>query len=105
MTDETQTVREADSLLPALVRLAALQREAVDRLALQEAVAASSPQDSPQARLTKVVDHLHLAAARWRAGPDAADLPALLAGGAARAMGHSARTQRQRPMGCRLARP
>lgn len=81
MTDETQTVREADSLLPALVRLAALQREAVDRLALQEAVAASSPQDSPQARLTKVVDHLHLAAARWRAGPDAADLPALLAGG------------------------
>ncbi len=81
MIDETQTDHETDTLLPALLRLAALQREAVDRLALQEAVAASSPQDTPQARLTKVVDHLHLSAARWRAGPDAADLPALLAGG------------------------
>lgn len=71
--------RPSDPLLLALGRLASLQREAVDRLALQEAVAASVPDDEAQQRLAAVVRHLQLPAARWRNGPDAADLPALIA--------------------------
>lgn len=71
--------RAPDLLMPALLRLASLQREAVDRLALQEAVAASAPQDTPQHRLAQVARHLQLPIARWRSGPDAADLPALVA--------------------------
>lgn len=68
-----------DLLLLALARLAALQREAVDRLALQEAVAATGVHDAPQARLARVVEQLQLPAPRWLSGPDAADLPALVA--------------------------
>lgn len=71
--------RPSDPLLLALARLASLQREAVDRLALQEAVAASVPDDEAQQRLAAVVRHLQLPAARWRNGPDASDLPALVA--------------------------
>jgi ATP-binding cassette subfamily C protein LapB len=66
-------------LLLALTRLASLQREAVDRLVLQEAVTASALEDAPEQRLARVVRHLQLPAARWRKGPDAANLPALVA--------------------------
>ncbi len=66
-------------LLIALVRLAALQREAVDRLALQEAVAASVADSSPHTQIATVARHLQLKPARWRSSPDAADLPALVA--------------------------
>ena len=69
----------SDPLLLALTRLASLQREAIDRLALLEAVTASAPEDSSQLRLARVVRHLQLPSARWRKGPDAADLPALIA--------------------------
>lgn len=68
-----------DPLLPALLRLAQLQRAAVDRLALQEAVSASKPGNAPQQRLALLADHLQLAKPRWRSSPDAADLPALVA--------------------------
>lgn len=71
--------RPSDPLMPALLRLATLQREAIDRLALQEAVAASAPQDTPRQRLAQTARRLQLPAARWRDGPDAADLPALVA--------------------------
>ncbi len=66
-------------LLIALVRLTALQREAVDRLALQEAVAAAAADNSPQEALATVARHLQVKPARWRERPDAADLPALIA--------------------------
>lgn len=69
---------QPETLMPALVRLAALQREPVDRLALQEAVSASAADESAQARLQKLADHLQLRAPRWRSNPDAADLPALV---------------------------
>lgn len=80
MTNNFPAGEVADNLLPALLRLAALQREAVDRLALQEAVASTVIEDAPQTRIAKVAAHLQLPAARWRAEPDASDLPALLAG-------------------------
>jgi len=66
-------------LLLALVRLAALQREAVDRLALQEAAVAGAAESTPQGQLAIVAEHLQVRPARWRDTPDAADLPALLA--------------------------
>lgn len=75
----------APPLLIALVRLAALQREAVDRLALQEAVTAATAATgddvdrSPQAQLATVSRHLQVRPARWRASPDVTDLPALVA--------------------------
>lgn len=66
-------------LLIALIRLASLQREAVDRLALQEAVTAAGAEVAPQARLATVAQHLQVKPARWRDSPDVADLPALIA--------------------------
>lgn len=79
MTTETGTARPIDPLLSALLRLASLQREAIDRLALQEAVATTTPQDTPQQRLAQIARQLQLPTARWRSDPDAADLPALIA--------------------------
>jgi ATP-binding cassette subfamily C protein LapB len=70
-----------DGLLPALLRLAQIKRDSIDRLALQEAVAASTPDDSPKLRLERLAEHLQLPKPRWRSGPDAADLPALVAAG------------------------
>lgn len=63
----------------ALVRLAALQREAVDRLALQEAATAAAAHADPQAQLVTVVRHLQVKPARWSGTPDASALPALIA--------------------------
>lgn len=68
-----------DALLSALLRLAQLQRDAVDRLALQEAVAASAVDAAPEQRLALVAEHLQLPKPRWRNSPDEADLPALVA--------------------------
>ncbi len=67
------------ALLLALVRLAALQREAVDRLALQEAATAAEAGRTPQAQLAAVARHLQVSPARWRDSPDASALPALIA--------------------------
>lgn len=65
------------SLLAALARLATLQREAVDRLALQEAAAAAASAIDPVAALATVAHHLQVHTARWRTQADVADLPAL----------------------------
>lgn len=66
-------------LLISLIRLAALQREAVDRLAMQEAVTAAAGETGAQAQLAVITQHLQVKPARWRDSPDAADLPALIA--------------------------
>lgn len=68
-----------DELFVALARVANLQREAVDRLALQEAVSASAAHDSPEQRLAVAVEHMQLRPAKWRQSPDASELPALVA--------------------------
>jgi ATP-binding cassette, subfamily C, bacterial LapB len=66
----------------ALARLALLQRESVNRLALQEATQAASQQASQpeggRAALQTVCRHMSLPAARWSKAPDAANLPALI---------------------------
>lgn len=79
MTGMTDSIRQSHPLLAALLRLAALQREAVDRIALQEAVSACLPEDTPRQQLVNVVHHLKIAAPSWRNGPDEAALPALVA--------------------------
>jgi ATP-binding cassette subfamily C protein LapB len=78
---------EMNHLLPSLARLAQLQHESIDRLALQEAVAgalgkkamaAPDAEQTPQQQLQTVTQHLQVAAPRWLKGPDAAKMPALV---------------------------
>ena len=71
---------EINHLLPCLARLAQLQHESVDRLALQEAVAAAQavPDAAGKRQLKTVTEHLQVKAARWLSGPDASKVPALL---------------------------
>jgi ATP-binding cassette subfamily C protein LapB len=68
------------TLLACLARLAQLQNESVDLLALQEAAEAAQTQSGlkPQAQLKIVAAHLQVSSARWIALPDAAQMPALL---------------------------
>ncbi len=66
-----------NTLLYTLARLAQLQSEAVDRMALHEAAAAAAAQD-PQAQLATVCRHLQVKPARWLKAPDAAAVPAVL---------------------------
>ena len=76
-----EQVTEANAhLLPCLARLAQLQHESVDRLALQEAAEAASkqPADDPRLQLKTVADHLQVGAARWLKAPDASRTPALI---------------------------
>ena len=73
----TTMTPENDTLLPALLRLAELQREAVDRLALQEAVAAAGD-GAARARLACVAQHLGISGARWLRAPDPACVPVLV---------------------------
>lgn len=81
---ETSPVPEAApaaaNLLAALTRLALLQRETVDRLALQEAATAAllAAENDPHAALDVVTTHLQLRRARWLDAPDASSLPALV---------------------------
>lgn len=65
------------TLLPALARLAQLQSEAVDRIALHEAASAATEQD-PRAQLATVCRHLQVKKPLWLKQPDAAAVPALL---------------------------
>ena len=77
------------NLLPCLARLAQLQHDSVDRLALQEAAeaAAGSATDpsakDARAQLKTVARHLQLRPPRWLGAPDAAAVPALICAGAA----------------------
>jgi ATP-binding cassette subfamily C protein LapB len=67
------------SLPACLIRLAQLQHEAVDRLALREAAEAALAQGAdPRAQLATVTRHLQVAKPRWLDAPDAAVAPALL---------------------------
>jgi ATP-binding cassette subfamily C protein LapB len=68
---------QVERLYVALARLASLQREAVDRLALREAVSATTENDEPEQRLSVLAEHLQVKDAKWRDEPDASDLPAL----------------------------
>ncbi len=72
----------AASLMPCLARLAQLQQESVDRLAVQQAVQAAVQQHPADARaqLKAVAAQLQLAPAAWRKVPDAARMPALVRG-------------------------
>jgi ATP-binding cassette subfamily C protein LapB len=66
-------------LFACLIRLAQLQHEAVDRLALREAAEAALAQDAgPRARLATVARHLQVSGARWLKTPDPAITPVLL---------------------------
>ena len=71
------------NLLICLARLAQLQHETIDRLALQEAAQAAQSRLSADAReqLNTVTKHLQVPAARWLNAPDAAKVPALLHSG------------------------
>ncbi|OZI39398.1 ABC transporter [Bordetella genomosp. 1] len=73
------TPDSSSPLFLALMRLAALQRESVDALALQQA--AHEAQAAPDARqaLARLAGALRVRAPRWRASPDEASLPALIA--------------------------
>ena len=73
-------VNAATNLLPCLARLAQLQHETVDRLALQEAAEAalSAQASNPQNRLKTVTEHLQVRAPRWLDTPDAAIVPVLI---------------------------
>jgi ATP-binding cassette subfamily C protein LapB len=67
-------------LLSCLARLAQLQREPVDQLALQEAaeVLAESYGSSAQEQLEVIAEYLHVSAASWLDAADEARLPALI---------------------------
>jgi ATP-binding cassette subfamily C protein LapB len=65
------------TLLLTLARLAQLQAEAVDRIALHEAAKAADGQD-PQTQLGTVCRHLQVKEAKWLKTPDASAVPAML---------------------------
>ena len=77
---EGMMIEAASHLLPVLARLAQLQQESVDRLAVQEAAGAAlaGADSSARGQLATVAEHLQVRAARWLDGPDAARVPALL---------------------------
>ena len=82
------------NLLPCLARLAQLQHESVDRLAVQEAAAAALTAASKHAeknaslntlqlaklQLKTITHHLQVSPAGWLSHPDAAKVPALVYG-------------------------
>ena len=72
-----------NAFLYTLARLAQLQAEGVDRVALHEACKAAltdtpGAANDPQAQLATVCRHLQVKPATWLARPDASALPALL---------------------------
>lgn len=71
---------EADtSLMTALSRLAELQREGVNRLALQEAVESAQRESADtKKQLAVVADHLGIKPAKWLKTADAAQVPILM---------------------------
>lgn len=66
-----------DTLLPSLLRLAELQREAVDRLALHQAASAAGERDA-RAGIAAISAELGTPPARWLRAPDPARVPALV---------------------------
>ena len=85
MTAELPSSTQMTRLLAALLRLAELQREPVDRLALQEAVQhvqAENENESdslaPTQQITRLTRHLGLKPARWLKTADPSQVPALV---------------------------
>ncbi len=74
------TIEAASYLLPCLARLAHLQQESVDRLALQEAAEAAlaGADDSARGQLAVVAGHLQVRPAKWLDAPHPAIVPALI---------------------------
>ncbi len=68
----------ASHLLPCLARLAQVQQESVDRLAIQSAAQAADAGARPRDQLATVAAQLQVRDARWLDAPDAARMPALL---------------------------
>lgn len=70
-----------ESFLNSLVRLARLNNEPVDLLALQEAISCMTPKQmqSPQSQIGAVVDMLHLSKPNFLRKPDPSNMPALFA--------------------------
>jgi len=68
------------NLHPSLIRLAQLQHDSVDRLALQEAAEAAVAKhiNNAKGQLKTVTEHLQLPKPRWLRGPDVSVLPALI---------------------------
>ena len=68
------------NLHPSLIRLAQLQHDSVDRLALQEAAEAAVVKhvNNAKGQLKTVAEHLQLPKPRWLRTPDASALPALI---------------------------
>ncbi|MEY3881674.1 MAG: hypothetical protein RIQ94_2470 [Pseudomonadota bacterium] len=68
------------NLQPCLIRLAQLQHDSVDRLALLEATEAALAKQgqSPRKQLQVVAEHLQLPAPRWLSFPDVAVMPILM---------------------------
>ena len=81
-TLDTAATAAQPGLMPCLARLAHLQQETVDRLAVQQAVQAAVQQHPAdgKAQLKAVAVQLQLAPPTWRKAPDAARLPALVHG-------------------------
>ena len=77
---EPVTIDTAPDFLPCLARLAQLQHESVDRLAVQAAAEAALTQcaNDPKGQLKTVAAQLQVAAPRWLPAPDAARMPALV---------------------------
>jgi len=66
-----------NGLFSSLSRLAQLQRGGLDRLSLQEAVAAAG-ELAPKAAIKAVARHLQLKAAKWSEQPDSLHVPCLI---------------------------
>lgn len=77
---EPVTIDAAPDLLPCLARLAQLQHESVDRLAVQAAAEAALSEyaNDPKGQLKTVAAQLQVVAPRWLPAPDAARMPALV---------------------------
>ena len=81
MTSAPVSLTSLPRLLAALLRLAELQREPVDRLALQEAVQhvhAAGDSQTPAQQMTKLTRHLGLKSAKWLQSADPSQVPALV---------------------------
>jgi ATP-binding cassette subfamily C protein LapB len=72
--------RQESNLLECLIRLAQIQQESFDRLALQDAVQAAfaTTDSAPYSQLKVVSKHLQVKEPRWLIAPDLAHLPAMV---------------------------
>ncbi len=69
-----------ETLFPILMRIAVLQREAVDPLALHEAAAKAETSPQPEEALNRLARELGLPRPRWQSTPDASRVPMLMFG-------------------------